>query len=421
MRNLFDQYSQSENRLTHAMASCLNEDRKLLREFVQWITERPVAAGSKLCIYEQHVPGEPVLDSESDIERRGLPDLWIDDETNHPLLIECKVQARVDNDQLLRHCATARRNGFEPRLVVIAPDRPPTELPRGIGLRTWPEVYSWFRMHVAGSDWARKLVEYMHILEARMTADESLNGAALTRFDGVPFDREHPYTYLEAKRVLRQLMDELTKRHDLSRAGIDTRTKRRVAITGSQAKDVWDYLAPRRVRGASEFTTFPHFVVSIHTTAVHANIVIPNGIRGGLRRRLAELGEESFAEMIAALAIRLEETALRGSSGAYPHAYIVQRRFLSRKGPVVEDAKLEFDMRTVADAAGVGVGRQPEWARMMFHAIANKQSNLQFGFGAVFPHESGSLRDAASAVHRIAATWVASAPVVDVLTPALGN
>ena len=36
MRNIFDQYSHPENRLTHALASCLAEDRKLLRRFVGW-------------------------------------------------------------------------------------------------------------------------------------------------------------------------------------------------------------------------------------------------------------------------------------------------------------------------------------------------------------------------------------------------
>ena len=31
MRNLFDQYHQPENRLSHALAVCLHEDRTLLR------------------------------------------------------------------------------------------------------------------------------------------------------------------------------------------------------------------------------------------------------------------------------------------------------------------------------------------------------------------------------------------------------
>jgi len=35
LRNLFDQYSQPENRFTHALLTALNEDRKLLNAFLR--------------------------------------------------------------------------------------------------------------------------------------------------------------------------------------------------------------------------------------------------------------------------------------------------------------------------------------------------------------------------------------------------
>ena len=35
MRNVFDQYSQAENRLTHALFSALDQDRKMLGEFLR--------------------------------------------------------------------------------------------------------------------------------------------------------------------------------------------------------------------------------------------------------------------------------------------------------------------------------------------------------------------------------------------------
>lgn len=38
MRNLFDQFSQNENKLTHALVSALHEDRVLLKAFVRWVT-----------------------------------------------------------------------------------------------------------------------------------------------------------------------------------------------------------------------------------------------------------------------------------------------------------------------------------------------------------------------------------------------
>ncbi len=55
-RNIFDQYNQPENRLTHALSSCLNNDRSLLRKFVRWVTE--AKPPQRLEILEQRLPGE---------------------------------------------------------------------------------------------------------------------------------------------------------------------------------------------------------------------------------------------------------------------------------------------------------------------------------------------------------------------------
>jgi len=37
MRNVFDQYDQPENRVTHALLSCLGNDRKLIRPFLNML------------------------------------------------------------------------------------------------------------------------------------------------------------------------------------------------------------------------------------------------------------------------------------------------------------------------------------------------------------------------------------------------
>lgn len=110
MRNLFDQYFQPENRLTHALVVALAEDKKLLRSFVRWVTHKP-APSTGLAIVEQQLPGEPEL-SENDAEQRGLPDAWIHDNDRWSLLIESKIAAAVRNDQLDRHVRTALRRGF---------------------------------------------------------------------------------------------------------------------------------------------------------------------------------------------------------------------------------------------------------------------------------------------------------------------
>ena len=53
MRNVFDQYDQPENKLTHALFCALNNDRKLIVPFLRWlgIAEHPPA--SKLKVAQQ--------------------------------------------------------------------------------------------------------------------------------------------------------------------------------------------------------------------------------------------------------------------------------------------------------------------------------------------------------------------------------
>lgn len=58
MRNLFDQYSQPENRLSHALAVCLDEDRRFLREFLAWVGVKSLVRAADLTVIEQSLPGD---------------------------------------------------------------------------------------------------------------------------------------------------------------------------------------------------------------------------------------------------------------------------------------------------------------------------------------------------------------------------
>ncbi|HUW10489.1 MAG TPA: hypothetical protein VM537_12230 [Anaerolineae bacterium] len=105
MRNLFDQYETPENRLTHALASCLAEDRRLLRQFVRWSTGNTPPKSAQLEIIEQRLPGDAEV-SEEVAQRRGLPDFCIHDGDEWCLAIESKVMASLSAGQLRRHEGT---------------------------------------------------------------------------------------------------------------------------------------------------------------------------------------------------------------------------------------------------------------------------------------------------------------------------
>jgi hypothetical protein len=140
MRHIFDQYQQSENRLTHALAVCLNEDRALLREFIAWIGVAASAPATKLFIVEQGLPGDPP-ESEEDAEQRGLPDVVVHDGAEWCLLIESKVQAMLTEDQLARHEKTLRRRGFA-KVIRLVLTKKNVRSRRTISL-SWSDLYEW--------------------------------------------------------------------------------------------------------------------------------------------------------------------------------------------------------------------------------------------------------------------------------------
>jgi hypothetical protein len=215
LRNIFDQYSQPENRLTHALVSALGEDTRLLRKFVKWITA--ATPPKRLKIVEQQLPGEYEL-TELDYEQTGLPDAWIHDDAEWSLLIESKVAAALSLDQLKRHYRTAEKRGFE-NVTVLAIDvsAPKKKLPDYVVFRSWREVYSWLSSQSNSSEWALRALRYIEVAERKCPAEGYLKEGTLTKFSGVHFDEKNPYSYPEGKRLIRLMLGELRDRSDLKK------------------------------------------------------------------------------------------------------------------------------------------------------------------------------------------------------------
>src|SRR5687768_12156786 len=113
MRNIFDQYSQPENRITHALIVALNEDRWLLAKFLNELVGVNYPRDLKnLQVLEQQFPGEETENDEEEAEQRGIPDGWIFDESGWCVFIENKVISHLSAEQIARHKRTAERRGF---------------------------------------------------------------------------------------------------------------------------------------------------------------------------------------------------------------------------------------------------------------------------------------------------------------------
>jgi hypothetical protein len=418
MRNVFDQYLQPENRLTHALMTALHEDRGLLGLFLREIAGvKPPVASTVLSVLVQQLPETPPV-SEEEAERRGIPDGWIYSvEEEWCILIESKVLIRLGADQIERHRRFAQRLGFT-RVFVVAITTEEVARQRVAGDRRlkvleWREVYVWLRRH-NDQEWARRTAEYLEVAEARMIMDQQFVRGALTRFSGVPFSDDHPYTYLEAKRILRLVFEELRSRKDLrERLKIDPSAPGRGNITGSKGHIVWDFLS---LRGDADknFTLRPHFSVGIETRRLAAMVTIPDKVEGRVRRALRDIGEEEFAALLARVVANFRPL-LQAEPGAIPTFHAQQRRWRHRRAKADMDAELRFDLRTIPGATGKPK-KQPLWLSAAYGAFVDKRgSNYEFQIGVEFDYARCAGLRKPSATGLIAQAWLGCKPFVDLV------
>ena len=417
MRNIFDQYSQQENRLTHALMCALTEDKKLLQYFIRWITGK--AAPKNIEIIEQGLPGEPELD-EDESEKRGLPDAWIFNDNNWSLLIESKISAPLKNDQLHRHYSTALRRGFDDiTLLAIDAVKPKSNLPAYVIFRRWSEIYTWLCVQSNYSHWALKTARFIEVAESKWSAEGYLKEGALTVFSGIPFSDDNPYNYPEAKRLLKLALDELGARKDLVRElGMDPQSLGRGAITGRDGVAVWDFLRLKKSNNEEPFTKYPHLTLALESDKILTIITVPHGIKTTFRKNIVNLGFEGFYELMAQVNNNLDK-ALNKATGAAPWVVVVQRRYPFQRASAIVDARIEYDLRTAfSSRKKQPVKVQQEWLKATYEALSKKRSNLQVAVGAIFPYRTCEVTRHPDMINFIANTWIACKPLLDVMLKA---
>ena len=309
--------------------TALNEDRKLLGLFLRKLVKVEAPADPrKLLVLEQQYPGEEEA-SEDDPERRGIPDGWIFDEEGWCVFIETKVIAKLDADQINRHRRTAERRGFQSvTAVAITPVVPPS-LPAGVVLLEWREVYAWLRRYSPDSIRADRAADYLEIAEAKLIDTQQFVAGTLTMFSGFPFGRDHPFTYLEGKRVLKLAMSELRGRTDLrSELGVNREAPGRPAIT--QGDGLWDFLSLSEAKTGEPFTKYLHLTFGLGSQSIAATVTVPNAVNASARRKIVELGEKEFQELIKKVVANLK-SLLRDHPGAKPWFRGGQQRWTSIK------------------------------------------------------------------------------------------
>ena len=332
--------------------------------------------------------------------------------------MESKVAANLSPEQLRRHFRTAERRGLKHvKLLVLDTEYPSWPLPDGVVLVRWSDVYTWLVRESAKSQWARRVADYFVVAENRLVEEGYLKEGTLTIFSGIPFGDDEPYSYPEAKRLLKLMMEDLRTRKDLVRdLRMDPKGQGRSAITGKNGVAVWDFLWLHNSSDKDVFTHSPHLTLVVSHDRVTAMITVPNGIKSAYRRNLVDLGAEGFSELLADITKRLVR-GLRGANGAVPWVQVVQRRYRSQRSAALTDARLEFDLRTAfQQKSGKSKVRvQPQWLDATYKALARKRSNLQLMVGASFPYRQCEATRDHKFTDYVARSWLACRPLIDAM------
>ncbi len=229
-------------------------------------------------------------------------------------------------------------------------------------------------------------------------------------FSGFRFDEDNPYTYREGKRLIRLMGLEFMKNRKLLKAlGGDEEGKGRPALTEGEDGSVWNIIPRREARGLP-FTSFPHATMVLRPADAAVAITIPNGMKGGIKRRLLEKGRDRFAQMLSVVEANLRGI-LKKAPTAKPMFYIIQRHYRSQRSFPDTDGKIEADLRTILPPASGHIRHQPGWLDAMYSILTCKRTNIQAGIEVHFPYSAPRMRDP-GAIGVLVDAWIALTPLM---------
>lgn len=364
----------------------------MLRQFIKDIVGAVPPRKSRIEILEQQVPGDVEGYSEDETEQRGLPDAWIHDGGIWAILIECKVQAALTQDQLRRHLSIAKHLEFSDiRLLVIGVKQPRFSLPHNIIFREWPEIYRWLR-HQTSSIWAQRVAQYLEIWEGKMTDKGYLRDVAVTSFTGITFGEDEPYNYTKAKICLNALMKELRHHKKLNSLYKINKVQGRGQITGRSGSLVWDYI-PFADSGSGKFTGHPHLTFVIKPDWTQVQITLPNSAKAQYWTAVTS-SKESLKEMLLSIHGNLKRGMPRNPSKVKLWVEVLQRHYRYQKDVGVRDGELYFDVDCLLMINKIDgkIKTSNAWLDALYSILSDrKKTNTQLAIVARYDHVKGSI------------------------------
>jgi len=409
LRNIFDQYDQQENKLTHALMSTLDHEPNLIRPFLRFLKISSIPPLKFIEIGIQGLPGqEQLLNQEN---QGSVPDAYFCDKESWAVIIESKVQAGISNKQLIRHKQKAINYGYINSVVVVIAVNPPAIQLSEVIYVTWKSVYKWFVAKTSESPWAGYFVDYMEIYESKMLAQNYNIKGTLTMFSGFHFTKDAPYTYREGKRLIKVLGQEFrTNKRLVDGLGIDPEREGRPAITQEENGGVWDFIYLKKA-ASKNFTSYPHATIGIRPTNVCVAITIPNAIKGGVKTKLKNKRIDSFYALLEKIERNLH-TSIGNVPDAKPLIYLDQKYFKSQRSQARTDGIIKVDLRTLVNKADNGLKHQPMWTEAIYNLLTNKKTNMQFGVEVEIPFSAPCMKSE-KAIDVMVDAWIALKPIIE--------
>lgn len=374
---LYDQYSNEENRLTHALLHTIGSSRWLLTRFLKNIVGVKSPLGRET--YEISTQKVPFSQGDNDPQEiKSIPDAWIIDGVSRiGVAIEVKDRENsLTRDQLDKH--KKRIESYEhPYLLVITPDlqkpslivnmQREVEKHLNVVWRSWDEIYRWLlEIPIARS--SKKEKDKFLITSMREYLERRRD---VLGFQGIYF--RTAFNVHEAKAILNAEMEELQPTVIMFYKDM---TKRRPAITTFSQEGVWDCFG--REDG---FTNDLHITFGINEQAHNIGLTVPNSAKNAWSRLKNVFAFEDYQNELFSILKTLRKQV--------PHLYVefTQRHFISRRFSV-RDGYMEFSIDTMGSpfsSRGSKAKEFPIWWEAIQNAIINKKRiNGQVAFRARF-------------------------------------
>ena len=378
---IYDQYSNQENRLTHALLHTIGSSTIILNRFLREVIGIKGSIVSQTFeVSTQKVPFSHGDDKPEKID--SVPDAWIISQNNAiGALIEVKdIKDSVRLGQLRKHLK--RLANYQGKyLFVLTPDfhmpakvlQLQNESPatQHISWTSWGELYRWFQTLKSISAFNKPLESYLidaflQYLERRWE---------ILGFQGIVFNAG--FDANKAKLILNDEMDAL---HGFVIKQFPKLTCRRPAITTFRKDAVWDCFGVN-----DKFTHDIHITISIHETYQDISLTIPNAANKRWTRLKRVFSEIELENKMFPMIIKLRKDT--------PSVFMefTQRHFHAvKKG--IQDAYLEFSMDTFGEPfkkPGSKIKEFPLWYEVLKEAIVKKKGiNGQVAIKCRFYFES---------------------------------